>query len=141
MNPEYVAAITISLIALTCAAITAVFADAGKIHIDVRAITDITGHLAATLLIAAIVTAFGGSVPTAVVVAVIAAITITWLRWPERRDSARARRLAGNGKVFGDFDAAALRRAAIEDLDGAIAPNAPNGSDGHPGAYVPEKRP
>lgn len=141
MNPEYVAAITISLIALTCAAITAVFADAGKIHIDVRAITDITGHLAATLLIAAIVTAFGGSVPTAVVVAIIAAIAITWLRWPERRDPARARRLAGNGKVFGDFDAAALRRAAIEDLDGAIAPNAPNGGDGHPDAYVPEKRP
>lgn len=141
MNPEYVAAITISLIALTCAAITAVFADAGKIHIDVRAITDITGHLAATLLIAAIVTAFGGSVPTAVVVAVIAAIAITWLRWPERRDPARARRLAGNGKVFGDFDAAALRRAAIEDLDSAITPNAPNEGDGHPGAYVPEKQP
>lgn len=141
MNPEYVAAITISLIALTCAAITAVFADAGKIHIDVRAITDITGHLAATLLIAAIVTAFGGSVPTAVVVAVIAAIAITWLRWPERRDPARARRLAGNEKVFGDFDAAALRRGAIEDLDGAIAPNAPNEGDGHPGAYVPEKQP
>ena len=140
MNPEYVAAITISLIALTCAAITAVFADAGKIHIDVRAITDITGHLAATLLIAAIVTAFGGSVPTAVVVAVIAAIAITWLRWPERRDPARARRLAENGKVFGDFDAAALRRGAIEDLDGAIAPNAPNEGDGHPGAYVPEKQ-
>ena len=141
MNPEYVAAITISLIALTCAAITAVFADAGKIHIDVRAITDITGHLAATLLIAAIVTAFGGSVPTAVVVAVITAIAITWLRWPERRDPARARRLAGNGKVFGDFDAAALRRAAIEDLDSAITPNAPNEGDGHPGAYVPEKQP
>lgn len=141
MNPEYVAAITISLIALTCAAITAVFADTGKVHIDVRAITDITGHLAATLLIAAIVTAFGGSVPTAVVVAVIAAIAIAWLRWPERRDPARARRLAGNEKVFGDFDAAALRRAAIEDLDGAIAPNAPNKGDGHPGAYVPEKQP
>lgn len=90
---------------------------------------------------AAVVTAFGGSVPTALIMAIIAAIAITWLRWPERRDPARARRLAGNEKVFGDFDAAALRRAAIEDLDGTITPNAPNEGDGHPGAYVPEKQP